>query len=69
MGCSASNINKAIVSPAVSHNDSDEAEFINQTSHSHSISLLREELDLLGREDELGIDLEKLDESRRFFSE
>ena len=57
MGCSASNINKAIVSPAVSLDDSDEADIINQTSH-HSISLLREELNLLGREDELGLDIE-----------
>ena len=68
MGCSASNINKVIVSLAVSLDDSEVAEIMNQTSH-HSISLLREELNLLGREDELGIDIQKLDESRRFFLE
>mgnify|MGYP001244285468 CR=1 FL=1 len=45
MGCSASNINKVIVSPAASLDDSEEADIINQTSH-HSISLLREELNL-----------------------
>ena len=64
MGCSSSSINNMILSPSgsLSHNSIE----LVASQHSMSMSLLRDDYDFLNSE-QIDIDTERLDASRRFF--